>query len=344
MRSVLGVLFGAGLLAAGGCAPKMTMTRPELRMLARRYVTAAVTFPDNPVIRAQAIETLLEADGADATHWFREALQDKHPGVRFAALMALGEVRCNAAANDIQKHLQDPDPNVRLAAMFALRRLGDPRFIQEWGDIVRDAEDVNLRRNAVMALGRLGEKEALPLLRRASEDDDTSVQLQALEAMGLLGDLHGVKQLIFYANGGYGDRQAFALIALGRIGDVHALETLRYNLHEASHIECKLAAARALGMMGHPDGYELAIDALDWHDPDRQRPDDPPANQIMRVHGMAIHALGDIGNPDALERLYLRMRDEPDPRVQLAAAAAILRILHRVDQNEAPSAIAASGT
>jgi HEAT repeat protein len=211
--------------------------------------------------------------------------------------------------------------------MFALRRLGHEGFVEQWAHLVRSEPDAAVRRNAVMALGQLGEKEAVALLKRVREDPDMGVRLQALESMGLLGSGEAVKQLIFYANGAIGDQQAFALIALGRIGDPQCLETLQYGLAKAPHLESRLAAARALGMMGRDDGYRLASWALTWNQPDPKLTDDPPANQVMRKRTMACFALGAIGKEDALEPLHRRMEDGTDPRVQLAASAAVLRIV-----------------
>jgi HEAT repeat protein len=245
--------------------------------------------------------------------------------------MALGTIRHAPSEALLRQRLGDPDPSVRVAAMFALRRLGDPRFIEGWGQIVRAHPDPAVRRNAVLALGRLEEPGAIALLRRASEDDDLGVQLQAIEGMALLGDTRAVRKLIFYASGGFGDRQAFALTALGETGNPVCLETLRYCLKKAPHLETRLAAARALGMMGKPEGYHLALKSLTWDKPKSNLPDDPPANQIMRVRTLAAFALGAIGRRDALPALQEELETAEDERVQLAMARAILEILGEPD-------------
>ncbi|MBN1488906.1 MAG: HEAT repeat domain-containing protein [Phycisphaerae bacterium] len=320
---------GLALLAA--CAPAATQDPHALRTLAMQYMTAAVTFQDNPVIRAQAIEGLQRTEGEKAVTWFREAINDEHPGVRFAACIALGTIRHEPSETLLRVCLADPDANVRVAAMFALRRLGDPGFVDEFGQIVRAHPDARVRRNAVLVLGRLEEPGAIALLRRAYEDDDESVRLQALESMALLGDKRAVEQILFYAGGGFGDRQAFALITLGRAHNTRAVDTLRYALEKAPYLESKLAAARALGEMGYNDGYKLALQSVEWNEPAQNLPDDPPENQIMRIRTQAAFALGAIGEPGALTALRKQMETPGDPRVQLAAAAAILDITQRRD-------------
>jgi len=328
------VLSGAG---CGGPQSRPAMPPEQVRALALRYVTAGATFRENPVIRAQAIEILQEAEGERAVPWFREALRDEHPGVRFAALMALGTLRHKESIGAVRASLADRDPSVRVAAMFALYRLGDRSVVQEWAEIARHNPDPVVRGNAVLAMGRLEDPEAVKLLRHIREDDkDDRVQLQALEAMALLGDRRAVQQLIFYASGAVGDRQTFALGALGRVGDPRAVQTLRYALTRAPHLECRLAAAGALGRLGSPEGYRLALRSLDWNSPNPKLPNDPPANQVMRVRTLAAVALGAIGNPEAIEPLRRRMEDASDPRTQLAAASAILRILREGQASPTP--------
>ena len=84
-----------------------------------------------------------------------------------------------------------------------------------------------------------------------------------------------------------------------------------------------------MGMLGYKRGYSLALQSLNWNKPQSDLPDDPPENQIMRVRSMAAMALGEIGDRGALGRLKNRMQTPDDPRVQLAAATAILKILNK---------------
>ncbi len=336
LRTRYSVLTGslvASMTAAaalcGGCAPQPAAGPTELRALAQRYITRAATYRENPLIRAQAIESLQKTAGEKAATWFREALRDDSPGVRFAALMALGSVRHRPSETLIRLRLADPDPNVRVAAMFALRRLGDPGFIKEFDEIVRLNPNAAVRRNAVLALGRLGEPGAVVVLKKAREDKDDSVRLQALEAMALLGDKQAIQELSYYAGGSLGDRQAFALDALGRTGDASAASILQACLKDAPHLESRLAAAQSLGLLGYDDGFALAMAALRWNNPNPKLPNDPPRNQIMRVRTMAAFALGAIGKPEALGRLRECMEDPTDPRTQLAAATAIVQILKK---------------
>jgi HEAT repeat protein len=107
----------------------------------------------------------------------------------------------------------------------------------------------------------------------------------------------------------------------------------RYKLKTATHIETKLAAARALGRLGLSDGLEIAVKNLSFNAPRRDGGDanvaDPPEAQIIRARTLAALAVGAIGERSALPALVATMDDRYDPRVELAAATATLQILEK---------------
>ena len=70
---------------------------------------------------------------------------------------------------------------------------------------------------------------------------------------------------------------------------------------------------------------------------------DPAANRTLRVRQMAILALGAIGDPAAVPSLASIMNDAADPRLQIAAAKAILEILDGRTSGRRPDAPGAVG-
>lgn len=323
------LLFVIQLLGGCAIAPPVPPD-PQLRELAGAYVRRGVRYPLNPAVRAQAIEAAAEVLQDDYRLLIREGLKDEHAGVRFAACMALGKLRDTGSVESIRPRLNDPDPSVRVGAYFALERMGQPSYRQQWADALVRHEDPAVRRNAAMALGHLGDKAVVPLLQvAAGGDNDEGVRLQALEALALLNDRDAVNRFIHDAFGGIGFKQPFALLTLGRVADRRVVSYLRARLEGAPYPETRLAAARGLGMQGYDDGYDLAVKSLNWNEPKKNLPDDPPENQIMRVQSMAALALGDVGDRRALPRLKRRMEQPDDPRVQLACATAILKILNK---------------
>ncbi|HSW46062.1 MAG TPA: HEAT repeat domain-containing protein, partial [Phycisphaerae bacterium] len=309
---LLGLIFMAG---CGLAAPSDEV----LRERATQFIRAGARFPDNPAVRAQAMEALVHVLPEQAGLLLREGLKDEHPGVRFAACMGLGERADQNARSAVQPLANDPDPSVRVAAWFALERMGDFSHRKAWRDVLFSDPKPEVRRNAVLALGRLDNRNVVPLLARAStSDDDEGVRLQALEAMALLGDAYATTRFIHDAYGGLGFKQPFALLTLGRVKTEQARAALRTRLNSAPYIEARLAAARGLGMQGSAEGYDLALRSLNWNEPKRDLPDDPPNLQVMRVRSMAALALGAIGSRDARGALNQTMERPDDPRVQVA--------------------------
>lgn len=322
--------IGATILAAAttGCA--VAPPDAELRQQAEMCVRHGARYPENAAVRAQAMETAQEVLGPEACLLIQEGLRDEHPGVRFASCVALGKLGDADSAERIRPLTQDLDASVRVGACFAMEKLGDPSYRRAWVQTLREDPAPEVRRNAALTLGLLGDDKVIPLLARASlEDVDDGVRLQATEAMALLGDQNAISQFIRDSFGGIGFRQPFALMLLGRIKDPRVIGALRSRLASAPYLEAQLAAAHGLGMQGYDDGYRLALNSLQWKDVKGGMPDDPPENQIMRVRSMAALALGAIGDRGALGPLHQMMVQPDDPRLQLAAARAILTILQK---------------
>ncbi|MHC4445385.1 MAG: HEAT repeat domain-containing protein [Planctomycetota bacterium] len=332
--TVTAVLLLVGLLT--GCAA--TSSDSDLRGLATSYIRAAFRFPDNPGVRAQAAEATAEVSFSDAGLLIREALRDEHPGVRFAACMALGRIQNTGSISAIRKLVNDSDTSVRIGAYYALERMGDASYRFRWIEMLANHADEAVRRNAAFALGQLDDKDVVPLLHKtAGKDEDEGVRMQALEAMVCLGDSNAIDRFLIYAYGGAGYKQLFALQALARLAGhckdrAHRerLENAFLNrLRHAEYLESKLASADGLGRLGYRHGYSLALQSLNWNKPQINLTGDPAENQVMRVRSMAARALGEIGDRRALDRLKKRMQTPDDPRVQLAAATAIIKILRK---------------
>ncbi|MCC7293446.1 MAG: HEAT repeat domain-containing protein [Phycisphaerales bacterium] len=324
------MLAGAGCAGAlGGCAatPGPSGSPWTLRQRAMDALKRGVAYRGNPAVRVGAVEALQEGAAEEGLAWVRLALLDSHAGVRFAGCVALGKLQDAGSTDALRRRLEDADASVRAAAIFALHRLGHTQRSGELGDLLLANGDPLVRCNAAMLLGRLGEPSAAPLLARAMRDKDPRVQDQALEAMGLLDLPEARTQLGFLANSGIGSQEAFAVAALGEAARPAHLELLRAKLTSAQHMETRLAAARGLGLLGERDGLELAIAALRFDRPRRGEPEDDPQAQIIRVRLMAVRALAAIGDERALQPLERVMSGSGDPRLQVAAAGALLRIL-----------------
>jgi len=330
-----------------GCQPwalTPSIDEPALRAKAMGYLKQAMASPHSATIRCQAIEALAEDAPQGAEGWFIEALGDPAAAVRFAGCVALGRLRHQPAKAAIEQRLGDENHSVRAAAIFALHRLGDYRYSGELAEMLLYHKQKEVRGNVATLFGLLGDAKAVKLLKRAQKDPDYMVAWQALESQMLLGDAQALGRVAAQVNSGRADIAVLAMIALGRAGKPESAELLRARLNRRDdHIESRLAAARGLGLLGHDDGSDLARRSLKFDRPDPDPRAGTAEDQIMRVRSMAALALGAMRARAALPELETLMTDSEDPRIQVAAARAIVQILSErpqpdVDEPPRPAA------
>jgi HEAT repeat protein len=326
------MIWAVASAALSGC----TRTKPrgvtaadfaDYRELATSTIRAGLTYRDNAAVRVGAIEAMESIPDETKLPWLRSSLLDDHPGVRFAACVALGKARDAVSAKAIGRLTDDPNANVRVASYFARHRLGDTSMTGKLATHLLEDEDAGVRRNAAMVLGLLEEPGSVAILARAISDEDPGVRAHALEAMARLGNAEAKQELTFQANSGVGGEETLAVCALAGTRDRRYIDTYRYKLVNGVHLETRLAAARGLGLLGGDDGFEIAMKAIGSNSRRIRDRDDPEASQILRARQLGASALGAIGRMDALAKLASLLRDSRDPRVQVSFARAILDIL-----------------
>jgi HEAT repeat protein len=248
--------------------------------------------------------------------------------VRFAALLALGIMSDRESIEIFRSYAEDNDRNVRIAAIFAMHRAGDTSRTSELSSLLFSDPDQQVRANAAMAIGLLGDPKAVKVLNVAQKDKSELVRLQCMKSLSLLGDKKATRSLIFEAHSGSGPKMVDALMALASSRTEAAEELFEYRLKEGPYEEVRLASAFGLGRLGKHDGYSLAMEMLSYRaTPDKATRDDPPAQQEMRIKTLAATALGAIGDRRALESLAQAMDNETESMtLRIAAARAVLDI------------------
>jgi HEAT repeat protein len=310
----------AGLVLVIGCtAPGPRAVTPDESDLARRARELLLRAGQSEidVVSCNAIEALVHVAPQEGLPVFRAALHAPTPMVRFAGLVALGTVRDRAARDTIESASRDADPHVRLAAAFATYRCGQADRANVLLQALHDSLDENLRADAALLIGQLGERAALKRLRAALGDRSNKVRVQVLAAMANLGDQDAVDELIDASQGDSVSR-VIALQTLADLGEERAKSALAYRFVHDDYVENKLIAARGLGKLGVKDGYKLALKETAHTASD--------ATERMRVRSLAALALGAIGDPAALPTLRRMAEAQDDARVQVAASYAICQI------------------
>lgn len=280
---------------------------------------------DIDTVCANAIEALVQIDPDNAVRHFHAALGSASPLIRFAACVAIGDVR-NCDENDrIRRLLDDADPRVRLGAAYALYRCGDRSQGWALNSELSDSKDESQRSNAAWLIGKLGDTGAIKRLSLAESDKSMRVSTHAAAAMAALGDAGAVDRLIQYSQGDANTR-VVALLCIMELGNPKTKEALLYRLNRPGneeYLENRLICARALGKIGSKDGFVIAYESL--REPKPANTDDK--EQMSRIRQMAAMALGDIGDKRALPLLQGAAESNNEPRVQVAACYAICKIV-----------------
>lgn len=179
-------------------------------------------------------------------------------------------------------NLRGSDPGLRYYAAWWLGRfrVNTPEAIVALIDSLRDEADRTteggypLRRNAARALGKLGDRQAVPALIQCLECDDFYVREAAAQSLGMLGDRRAVPVLMNLLAGGLEAAQPepggvrlphpynAILEALGTLGATEAIPLVEPFLHH-SFETLQYAAARAMyELTQNPVYAERLVQAL----------------------------------------------------------------------------------
>lgn len=216
-------------------------------------------------------------------------------------------------------------------------------------------KNLDVRRIAASALGNMDAKQAIPALKKATDDPDPTVSFAAAEALWKMGDRSGAE--IFYAvvlgnrHAAHGpvssniedakktlhDPKALALIGINEgsgalLGPFSEGITIAEVLAKDRSSSSRALSATLLGEHPTPDSEKILEDAL--------------ADKNVAVRAAAARALGGFDDPALIKRLAPLMDAKGTPlikpvdSVRYMASAAVLRLLRK--QKSALPATAAS--
>jgi HEAT repeat protein len=123
---------------------------------------------------------------------------ESDPVPRRMAILSLGQIGDPAGRSAISKCLRDAGANQDelVAACFAAGVLGGSECAKELRNLLEEKVPSVVRRSAAIALARLGDKEAVPLLMRLATRESIDLTRAAFDlSLGLLGDEAAYKHL-----------------------------------------------------------------------------------------------------------------------------------------------------
>ncbi len=262
---------------------------------------------------AEAAATALASLEHDAEPALLQALRESGSDRRLLLLPIVG--RRNTATSEIIACLEDLNPNVRALACDALGRIGDRKAVPVLFLRLTDP-DARVSQGAVAAIQAIGGEEVERLAVEAARSQDARVRRPALRILAYFG-APSTLELFLEAMDDPDDRvRDVAANGLAAIDDVRAIDgLLRASNHPSPRT--RATAVRALGQTETDRGVrERLLEALS--DPDAW------------VRYYAIQALSRRGDRDSAEPIALLIGD-PAGHVRVAVVDALARL--RGDQS-----------
>jgi HEAT repeat protein len=283
----------------------------------------------SPEERANALEALVQTPRRLA-NVAETALQDTNTGVRAVAALSIGKAKLTALAPKVRPLLTDESPFVRSGAMYALKQCGATVDITPLAGMLFDT-DARVRAQAAYILGELGEKSAVAPIREAHKSasgrsNQTEVRLsdlQLAEARVKLGDdsaLAEIRAALYPSKPEDFEAAALAVQISGQIKDTVAVNRLieltapKDSGGQDMPGEIRMAAAAALARLGQPQGSYIAREYFQG------------GKETLRAQAASL--FGETQRPENLQ-LVSRLMDDPDGRVRVSAASAVVKITDR---------------
>jgi HEAT repeat protein len=202
-------------------------------------------------------------------------------GVCVAVFVIFGLIAGESkGARDFLTEVRTGGANRRWQAAFELSKvlqagkdpaLADPKFRADLRKLFQDAktDDPRVRRYLALALGRLGDPAAVPVLLEALQDEGTEVhpvdpetRVYALWALGAIGDPAALPELRARAKDEDAGLRKAAIHALGGLPGAEARATLLAGLEDAAE-DVRWNAALALARRGETAAVPVLLQMTD---------------------------------------------------------------------------------
>jgi HEAT repeat protein len=235
------------------------------------------------------VALLEETQSVETFPFLRKLLKSLEPSVRASTAYAIGRLGDKDAELDLIELQKDPDSHVRHAAKSALWNIESeevaPKFFfkerpellglrngrtqarttleesqkeeiqlerdRYLADLRRslDSSESELRRNAVIEIGRQNFSEALPQLLELVRDPDIWVRRNVVRVLGKLGNANTAPKLLELIGDSDSDVVEETCEALGKLGNKVAILALIHVLEENPAFRVRQSAAKALGKL-----------------------------------------------------------------------------------------------
>jgi HEAT repeat protein len=269
---------------------------------------------DDPFTRSKLVALVGVHAPPGALSLLRQIAEDaaNPEHLRRAALSSLGNLDDPAAVTALVRiAADDSSTSVRASAAAALPAGLAASTCRALRDLLRNEREPSVLAAILSALGRAGDREALPLLLRYSQSEHASVALAAIESVAAIGDTDLAAPLVRVSQNTLvaAHVRLAAVCGLVQLCGDEFVSLLRDYL-TSSHLPLRLRAHAALAVH-HADDPRLITPIAD--------PDAPLALRLEALQRLAAR----VPNENVI-RLVLNNPDEA-LQLRLAAAAALAR-------------------
>lgn len=244
---------------------------PEFRERIAAAVLPLLDDPDDEV-KLAAAKTIGRTGSDGAVERLVALLAHERPMVRLYAALALGRTRSDRATAPLAELFQrDPDKRVRATCLVALGFTGNPKVVPLLVKVGLQDEDRRVRASAVESLGHFKFADAarfriIEIVRaKCAEEDDNRVKANAVLALHRLGDLEAVTHLAGMVKSANKWVRASAAYVCGVIATPDTADAL-FSLARDPDVDVRLNVVRAMARIGAPRMIDRLVEALE--DPD----------------------------------------------------------------------------
>ncbi|MFM9964914.1 MAG: HEAT repeat domain-containing protein [Planctomycetaceae bacterium] len=258
-------------------APQGRLSSRKLRKICNQLETANVLSDSDTIARRQSLLELGQSQDSQVLEILVEHSQDTLSVIRDGAVTALGELGDPAGVPTVLRALLDRDADVIRAAFTTLKKIGDRRVVRallrygierpQWKPLANDTlvrlgprvtqellsllqtNDAGLMLDAIVLLGRIGDKQAVPSLIASLSHVSNLLKAHVTEALALIGDPSSVPQLLQMLQDPCATVRANAASGLVRLVDHRAFRPLLNALQDEDS-DVRRYAAIALGELG----------------------------------------------------------------------------------------------
>lgn len=165
-------------------------------------------------IRANAAQALGRLQDKESITLLKPLINDKNYSVRILAAVALIDLGYRDAEKTLLAFLKNEDPAVRAVTVSQVGRLGE-NFLAALAEMLPKEKEEAVRIKLIEQLGSQRYKPALPLIRKALNDENAQVRSVACSAIANIGDRDSITGLIERLN----DKNVFVrAAATGALG------------------------------------------------------------------------------------------------------------------------------